>query len=262
MTNFPANVSTETYHYDNQLRQYIVQFMAVFAGLQVAVGKNDSGDTDRLIDVQVRYGSSDRVVAAIRAHNTQNVPIRLPTMAAYMVGIDMNPEARKGVGVVNRFSTLPRGASFPDGIRVVQRENPIPYKAIFELAIMASNADQHFQILEQLLTLFNPIIQIQTSDDAYDWKRITTVELTNIGLEENYPVGTDSRIIQTVLTFVVPIWLAPPTTINKNFVAAIKLRLEAVAGDKTVTEIVTDLGRTLPNYETLIDASTMDFPAP
>lgn len=234
--------------------------MAVFAGLQVAIGKNDFGDADNLIRVPIRYGSADRVVTAIKNGNTQNMPLRLPTMAAYLKGIDMNPEARKGVGVVNRHTALPRGGAFPADLKVIQREMPIPYMALFDLSIMASNTDQHFQILEQILTLFNPMIQIQTSDDVYDWKRITTVELTDVGLEENYPIATDSRLISTTLTFIVPIWLAPPTVINRNYVAEIKIRLEAVASDKSVGDILLDVNRTLPEYETLIDTTTMDFP--
>lgn len=254
MANYPGNTSTETYFYDSQIRNYIIQFMSVFSGLQVAVGKNDYTQQSKLIDVPVRYGSSDRVVAAIKSENTTNKPIRLPTMAAYLTGIEMNPDARKGVGTTQRYSHLQRGRAFPSGIEVIEMEMPIPYMAVFELAIMASNSDQHFQILEQILTLFNPIIQIETSDDIHDWKRITTVELSNIGLEENYPITTDSRVIQTVLTFMVPIWLAPPTVINKNFILQIKMRLDAISTYEDTGDIVADISRELPSYETLINA--------
>lgn len=262
MSNYPSNTSAETYHYDSQIRNYIIQFMAVFAGLKVAFGKNDYERQSNLVDVPIRYGSSDRVVAAILSDNTTNKPIRLPTMSAYLSGIDMNPDARKGVNVVHRYTTLPRGAAFPSGLKVIQQEMPIPYMAVFELSIMTSNSDQHFQILEQLLTLFNPMIQIQTSDDAYDWKRITTVELTNIGLEENYPAAQDSRVISTTLTFIVPIWLAPPTVINNNFIKAIRMRLDAIGEDSTVGEVVTDVNRALPTYETLFDVNGDEFPKP
>jgi hypothetical protein len=260
MANYPSNISTETYHYDSQLRSYIVQFMAVFAGLKVSVGENDFDKQSNLIDVPIRYGSVDRVVAAVKADNTQNKPVRLPTMAAYLASIQMAPEARKGVNVVERRPFLERGASFPNDIRVIEREQPIPYIAVFDLSIMTSNTDQHYQILEQILTLFNPIIQIQTSDDVHDWKRITTVELTDIGLEENYPPGQDNRIIQTTLSFVVPIYMAPPTVINRNYVAEIKMRLAAVAANESVTDIVSDITRTFPAYEDLGSVKDLKFP--
>lgn len=257
---FPSNVGVGTYHYDNQMRSYIVQFMAVFAGLKVSVGENDFEKQSNLIDVPIRYGSIDRVVAAIKADNTQNKPIRLPTMAAYLAGIQMAPEARKGVNVVERRTYLQNGRAFPNDLKVIEREQPIPYTAIFNLSIMTSNSDQHYQILEQILTLFNPILQIQTSDEVLDWKRITTVELTDVGLEENYPMGTDNRVIQTTLSFVVPIYLAPPTVINKNYVAEIKMRLAAVAANESVTDIVSDVTRAFPSYEILATSKGLEFP--
>lgn len=262
MNDITFSKSLDTYHYDSQLRGYIVQFMAVFAGLQVSVGENDFSKQSKLIDVPVRYGSVDRVVAAVKADNTTNKPVRLPTMAAYLAGIQMNPDARKGVNVVHRYSHLERGQAFPSGLKTIHMQQPIPYTAVFNLSVMASNTDQHFQILEQILTLFNPMIQIQTSDDPHDWKRITTVELTDVGLEENIPAGTDNRIISTTLTFVVPIYLAPPTLIARNYIAAIKMRLEAVNGLQNVGDIVADVTRTFPSYETLVNAAELDFPEP
>lgn len=260
---YPSNVSLDTYHYDSQLRQYIIQFMAVFAGLQVAVGSREQPVQSNLISVPVRYGSTDRVVAAIKADNTTNKPIRLPTMAAYLAGIQMHPEARKGVGVSERHTFLTRGGAFPSDLKVVEREQPVPYMAVFNLSIMASNSDQHYQILEQILTLFKPDIQIQTSDDIHDWKRITMVELTDVGLEENFPAGTDGRIISTTLSFSVPIYLAPPTLIRRNYISAIKLRLDAISDNSlSVEDVVSDITRTFPTYETLIDADELDFPNP
>lgn len=260
MTDYPSNISSDTYYYDGQIRNYIIQFMAVFAGLKVAIGENDTTKQSKLIDVPIRYGSSDRVVAAIKAGNTQNMPIRLPTMAAYLSDIQMLPDARKGVGVIQRRTTLQRGQSFPTDLKVIEREQPIPYMAIFNLSIMASNTHQHLQMLEQILTLFNPIIQIQTSDEVWDWNRITTVELTGIGLEENYPMGADNRIIQTTLTFSVPIRLAPPTVINTNYVAEIRMRLALVANNASVLDVVDDVSRTFPSYEILASGKTLDFP--
>ena len=257
---YPSNNSSDTYYYDGQLRNYIIQFMAIFAGMKVAVGDNDYEQQSKLINVPIRYGSSDRVVAHIKANNTQNAPIRLPTMAAYMSGIQMAPDSRKGVSVVERRTFLQRGQSIPDGLRVIEREQPIPYTAVFSLSIMASNSFQHFQMLEQILTLFNPLVQIQTSDQSLDWKRLTTVELVDIGLEENYPTGTDSRIIQTTLTFNVPIFLAPPTVINRNYIAEIRMRLAAISTTESTVDVVSDITRSLPVYEILTTIKDKDFP--
>ena len=43
-----------------------------------------------------------------------------------------------------------------------------------------SNTDQKLQLLEQILVLFNPALEIQQNDNPVDWTTITTVELTDI----------------------------------------------------------------------------------
>ena len=260
MSTFPSTLSSDTYHYDSQFRDYIIQFMAVFSGLQVSVGENDFEKQSKLIDVPIRYGSMDRVVAAIKSDNTTNKPVRVPTMSAYLSGIQMNPEARKGVGVVERRTFLQAGRSFPEGLQVTEMQQPVPYMAVFSLSIFTSNTDQHYQILEQILTLFNPMIQIQTSDDYQDWKRITTVELLDVGLEEQWPSGTESRVIQTTLTFQVPIYLAPPTLIRRNYIASIKMRIDLAMEGQNVGDIVGDVTRPFPTYTTVVDAAKLDFP--
>jgi hypothetical protein len=69
-----------------------------------------------------------------------------------------------------------------------------------EAAIMATNEYQHQQMLEQILLLFNPDLQIQISDGYNDWTKITHVELVSVGLETPYPSEADRRIISTLLT--------------------------------------------------------------
>ena len=216
------------YYYNKQLRSYLLQFMAVFAGMQVQVGKRD--DTEpHLIPVYIKNASADRVVADIKSENTQNKPIRLPLLSAQLTNIELAPELRKGVGQQRRQTFMPQGEIFPDGINVVQQRMPVPYRAVFDLGIWASNQDQHYQILEQILMLFDPALQIQTSDEVFDWTKITTLELTGIGLEETIPAGADRRIIQTTLNFSVPIYLSVPVDVHERFVKDIYVRLGVVS---------------------------------
>ena len=107
-------------------------------------------------------------------------------MSSYLLGIEMAPEKYKGIGVVDRQVYLPRQGVLPDDLKVVKRLVPIPYKMNLELAIYSSNTDQQFQVLEQILMLFDPILQVQSSDAYFDWTKITTCELTSIGFDENY----------------------------------------------------------------------------
>jgi hypothetical protein len=138
--------------------------------------------------------------------------------AADFAAMEQVPERRKGVGTFLRSSVLPLGGALPDDVKVIYRAQPIPYDGLFELSMYCSNEDQHFQILEQLLMIFDPILQIQTSDDAYDQTKITHVELVNIDFNKNYPKLADKRVITTILNFRVNFYLSPPVNIKQNFI--------------------------------------------
>lgn len=210
------------YFYEGQLRSYLLQFCNIFAGLQVMTGKGEC-NVNEFITVPISVGSKDRVVAAIAAGNTQNKPFSVPSMTAFITSISLS-NTRKGVNTVDRRVYLPQGGVFPDDLKTVVRVMPIPYTMSAELSIYASNTQQLHQILEQILMIFDPVLQIQTSDAAFDWTKITTVELTGINNEENYPPGGDRRILQWTLNFDIPIYISSPIDIKDELVKKIVLR--------------------------------------
>jgi hypothetical protein len=249
----------ENYHYDAQLRKYILQFAAIFAGIQVEVGKRGNVEP-HLIHVPVKNASSDRVVAHIKSENTQNKPIRLPLISFQLGNVDQAPELRKGVGLQRRTSHMPTGGVFPDDITVVEQRQPVPYKAIFELAIWASNQDQHYQIMEQILTLFDPILQIQISDDIFDWTKLTSVEMVDIRFDETVPSGGDRRLIQTRIGFAVPIYLSIPAKVHNRYVKDIYLRIGAVGTDvQSSYDIIADLDSQGETYEKVFSLDDVDI---
>lgn len=223
-------MTPNTFYYDHQIKRYEIQFMAIFAGMQVQVGK--MGDVEpRLADVPIRYGESDKVVAAILADNTTNALVRLPIMSAYHNTIQMAPDRRHGVGIERRVPYVPVGGMVPDDIKVVHQLMPVPYNLEMELCLFASNNDQHLQMLEQILLLFDPALQLQTSDNPLDWARLNQVELKNITLDTNYPLGTTQRrIIKSRLMFDMPIWLSAPASVKQNYVNQVLVRIGTVSG--------------------------------
>ena len=232
----------DNYYYDEQLKRYLIQFMAVFSGKRVRVGWTDDKEP-RLITVPIKNASVDRVVGAIKGENTQNKMIRLPLYSAWIQGITPAPEREKGIHTKRRSTFMPTGGLFPDDINVVEQQMPIPYNLTMELGIWASNQDQHYQMVEQILMLFRAgMIQIQTSDEAFDWKKITQIQLTDIRPEENMPMGADRRIIQTTMVFTVPIWISIPVDVHDKFIKDIYIRLGAVSQSaQTSYDIVAEL---------------------
>jgi hypothetical protein len=213
----------KNYYYNSQLKKFIIGFANVFSGLQVATGTTDCGV--EMIDVPIRYGSQDRVVASLGASNTQNKQHTLPIMSCFMTNLDLNPERFKGVNQVDKRTYLEQGGVFPTDVKSVSRLMPIPYDMQMELSIYASNSDQMYQILEQILMLFDYSMQIQFNDAPFDWTKITKLELVGISNEENYPATTERRNIIWTLEFTLPIWLSPPYEVRQNIIESIRIRL-------------------------------------
>jgi len=190
----------------------------------VRTGKGATGEIEAL-RLPVHYGSQDRVVAGIAMGFNQNKMYPVPMLSVYLTGIELAPDRRKGVGGIDRTTFLPTGGTFPNDLRVAERLMPIPYNLTFDVHAYSSNTDQSLQISEQILMLFDPILQIQTSDKAFDWTKITTIELTGINNEESMPAGTDKRMLVWTYSFMVPIWLTPPMDIKTDYVNKIQLHI-------------------------------------
>lgn len=210
--------------YDGQIRQYMLQFVSIFHGLQVQTGIGEC-EVPEFISVPIVIGNKDRVVAALQAGNTHNRMFSLPTMAAYMTSIARADERRKAPGFMHQMVTMKTGGVFPEDLTTVKRVMPVPYNMTMELSIYASNTQQMHQILEQILVLFNPDLQIQKSDGPFDWTKLTNVTLEDISNEENYPSGTEKRMIVWTLSFTVPIWIGIPMGIKDDLVRKVIIQI-------------------------------------
>ena len=253
--------SLDNYFYTGQLRKLQVQFAAIFTELQVAVGKNDYEQQTNLMTVPVKVGSLDRVVASIMSNNTQNKAMRVPMMAVHMTGLEPNFNFVKGSNQQARNTVFPVGGTLPDDGKVVYKYMPFPYWMNMELAIVASNEYQHQQMLEQILLLFNPDLQIQISDGYDDWTKITHVELQGVGFETPYPSESDRRIITTTLNFRVLCYLSPPVNVRDNYIKKIKLRISALSRSQSFEEfMMEDVPGPEDEYTTIIDADKLDMP--
>lgn len=253
--------SLDNYFYSGQIRKAQVQFSAIFTELRVKIGKNNFDSQTDLMTVPVKIGSIDRVVGAIMAGNTQNKPIRVPMIATQMLGMELAYDFIKGSNQQARHTTFPVGSDLPNGGKVIQKLMPFPYFLTMEAALIASNEYQHQQMLEQILLLFNPDLQIQISDGYNDWTKITHVELTGVGLDTAYPIDAERRLITTNLQFKVLCYLSPPVNIRDNYIKRIKLRISELALHDSFEEFAIDDVPGLPEeYETIADVEKMGMP--
>lgn len=222
------------YFYDNQIKKYIVQFMTLFSGLQVSVG---TGDKARLIAVPVHFSQMDKVAASIVAGGTSNMPVRLPVMSVDIIGLRQDPLTHVGLNQIFNQTYLPEGGFFADDVKTISRLRPAVYRMDMDLAIWTSNTDQHFQIMEQILSIFNPSLQIQTTDGRFDWTKITEVELAGIAINSNYPIGTAHRTVLANLTFTMPIFMSAPANIKDEYVRDVFMRMAVVDSNDLVAAL-------------------------
>jgi len=217
----------QQYFFDEQIRRYLIQIARMFSGFQVEFGRNEAGAPntgDTLYRVPVRYGDASRQAQTIMQDNSASNMPSTPLMTFYITGLDFdrprmqNPtyvdnkaiRQRLYDSTTNTFETT-QGNAFN-----IERYMPAPYKLSINLDIWTSNTNQKMQILEQILPLFNPSLEIQSTDNFLDWTSLSIVELVSTGWSsKQIPQGTGDPIDISTLKFALPIWLSLPAKVKK-----------------------------------------------
>ena len=98
----------------------------------------------------------------------------------------------------------------------VERLMPVPYKLGITLDIWTSNTNQKMQLLEQILTLFNPSLEVQSTDNFIDWTSLSVVDLESVTwTSRTVPIGTENPIDMATIKFSLPIWISSPAKVKK-----------------------------------------------
>lgn len=208
------------FFYDGQIRRYVTQFMRVFIGF-----KYKSGD-GTLKEVPVLYGDMTRQVASIIKDNSENKLPTVPKISCYISGLDIDttrladPTFVSKVNIRERRWTDNTGSieyqNVQGGNYTVERLMPTPYKLTMKCDIWTSNTDQKLQLLEQILVLFNPSLEIQTTDNYIDWTSLTVLDLKTTNFtSRTIPAGAESEIDICTLDFEMPIYITPPAKVKK-----------------------------------------------
>jgi hypothetical protein len=93
---------------------------------------------------------------------------------------------------------------------------PVPYTIELKLDIWTSNTKQKLQLLEQLIVLFNPALEIQSTDNYIDWTSLSVVYLESpTWTSRVVPINTENPIDVATLTFKLPVWISPPAKVKK-----------------------------------------------
>tara|TARA_R110000868_G_scaffold98856_2_gene272169 strand:+ start:317 stop:2062 length:1746 start_codon:yes stop_codon:yes gene_type:complete len=193
------------------------------SNFQVEFGKDRNGVT-ALQRVPVIYGDSSRQASSIIRQNSENSINAVPAMAVYVSQLQYDRDRLQNPSFVGKLNLRERYYDAATGeystqqgdTLTVERLMPVPYKLTLKLDIWTSNTEQKLQMLEQLCTLFNPALEIQSTDNYIDWTSITYVLLTDVSWSSRtIPVGTENPIDVATLTFELPIYISAPALVKK-----------------------------------------------
>jgi len=211
------------FFYDGQVRRFITQFMRMISNIQVEFGL-DRNNVIALQRVPVYYGDSSRQVAAILKNNSENTLSAVPAIAVYVSGLQYDRERVQDPTMVSSVRLRERKYDPDTGeytnqqgdLVTVDRPMPVPYKLTLKADIWTSNTEQKLQLLEQLMVLFNPSMEIQSSDNYVDWTSLTVVTLTDMSWSSrSVPVNAEEPIDIATMTFEIPIWISAPAAVKK-----------------------------------------------
>ena len=213
----------QQFFYDAQIRRFLLQFTRIFSNFQVMYGAQGS-ENETLVRVPVRYGDWSRQAQTVASENSSSFMPSAPLITFYITGMEYQQSRMQEPYHVNKVQVRQRtydsatetyettqGNAF-----TIERLMPVPYRMTITCDIWTSNTNQKFQIFEQVATLFNPALEVQSTDNYLDWTSLSVVELENVQwTNRTIPIGTDNPIDIMSMRFGLPIWISSPAKVKK-----------------------------------------------
>jgi len=205
------------HYYDGQIRRYLTQFIRALSGFSY---KDSQGN---LKEVPVRFGTANKQAAAVLRQNSENFLMQAPFISVYINNLELSRGRMQDPNFVSKVHvrerewdenlgeyTANKGADV-----TIERLMPNPYQLSLIADIWTTNIDQKLQILEQIIVLFNPAVELQTTSSYLDWTSLTTLELMDIQYTNQVVPSGDQELEIASLTFSAPIWLSPPAKVKR-----------------------------------------------
>ena len=211
-----------SFFYSGQIRRFLQQFIRMLSNFQVETGRDSDGNVN-LLQVPIYYGDSSRQAANILRNNSENSMPSVPAMSVYISGLRYDQKRMQEPFHVSKLNIREQHVdesgqyTGEQGDTItVERLMPVPYQLTLKCDIWTSNTEQKLQLLEQIAVLFNPSLEIQSTDNYVDWTSLSYITLTDTQFtNRSIPTGTDESIDIASLTFELPIWLSAPAKVKR-----------------------------------------------
>jgi len=211
------------FFYDNQIRRFLLQFAKIFSNWYVTKGKDPNGN-DILVRVPVMYGDQSRQVQTIIQNNSASSLPSAPMITYFITGLEYDQKRTQEPFFVEKLQVRQRsynnttemyentqGQAF-----TIERLMPVPYTLRLQVDFWTTNYNQKLELIEQLGTLFNPSLEIQSTDNFVDWTSLTVVYQDGLTFSSRtIPIGTGNPIDVLSWKFYMPIWISTSSKLKK-----------------------------------------------
>ena len=210
--------------YIGTLRRYIVMFGNIFNDLQVDRYASDGTTPIQSVLVPIEYGPKQKFIQRVTRNpdlNSEDFSTQVPRLGFEMTAMTYSP-LRK----LNSLQKIKNG-TYSNSIDFAQSFAPVAYDLNFTLHVLVRNAEDGTQIVEQIVPFFTPdfTVTMKVLPDI-DLKLDIPIELTNIGIDDQYEGDFETRRILTYsLDFIVKGYLFGPVIRNK-YIADMTVRFK------------------------------------
>ena len=238
----------QQFFYDEQIRRFLLQITRVFSNFQVEYGRDEDTNQKTLYRVPVRYGDATRQAQTIIQQNSANALPSTPLITFHVTNLNYARDRMQEPYFVQKQNVRQRfwdtqnqeyettqGNAF-----TIEKLMPVPFDLEINVDIWTSNTNQKLQLLEQILTLFNPALEIQSTENFIDWTSLSVMYLEQVTWSSRaIPQGTDDPIDIATLRFVLPIFISPPAKVKKLGVVE-KIVASVFDGNGDMNEAILD----------------------
>ena len=211
------------FFYDNQVRRFLIQFGKIFSNWYVTKGKDPAGN-EILVRVPVMYGDSSRQASTIIANNSASNLPSAPLITYYITALEYDQKRTQDPTFIDKIQVRQRsynaetqsyetvqGQAF-----TVERLMPVPYTLRMSVDLWTTNYNQKLELIEQLGTLFNPSLEIQSTDNFIDWTSLSVVYQDGLTFSSRtIPQGSGNPIDVLSWKFYMPIWISNAAKLKK-----------------------------------------------
>jgi len=211
------------YFYDAQVRRFLIQFARIFSDWNVTKG-NDPAGNPIIVRVPIQYGDASRMASTVQANNSASSLPSAPLISYYITGLEYDQKRTQDPYFIDKVSVRQRtynnvtqsfeqtqGQAF-----TVERVMPVPYTLRVNVDFWTSNYNQKLELIEQLGVLFNPSMEIQSTDNFIDWTSLSVVYQDGLTFSSRTVAATTGNPIDIMSwKFYMPIWLSTPAKVKK-----------------------------------------------